>query len=93
MVTKWPGVGVAMAIALVPIGVAPPGVMRGVIAPANDGVCGVIDPFVAPSYKDTTVPSSMWSSLRCQVLLPCCCSDSSKLVLGNAPRPVACRRQ
>ena len=42
MVTKWPGVGVAMAIALVPIGVAPPGVMRGVIAPANDGVCGVI---------------------------------------------------
>ena len=45
MVTKWPGVGVAMAIALWPTGVAAPGVINlGVIAPDREGVWGVIPP-------------------------------------------------
>jgi hypothetical protein len=44
MVTRCPGVGVAMAIAFCPIGVAPPGVILGVIAPDSEGVCGVIPP-------------------------------------------------
>ena len=49
--TRWPGVGVAMAMAFCPIGVAPPGVILGVIAPDNEGVCGVIPPDgVAPTF-------------------------------------------
>ena len=38
------GVGVAIAMAFCPIGVAPPGVILGVIAPDNEGVCQVIPP-------------------------------------------------